>query len=119
MNLGIKIRKLRENKNCSQMQIAHLLDISQAAYNKWETGQSKPKLFNLKKLAEIFEIDFLELVQMQTPNNNLNVVNNSTESEITNDSKECVDEIIINQHKMKNLIDDQNKLINALLKIKL
>lgn len=58
MNLDIKLRKLREEKKWSQSEIACQLDISQSAYNKWESGQSKPTLENLRKLAEIYKISF-------------------------------------------------------------
>lgn len=66
MNLEIMLRKLREQHNWSQMEVANQLDISQSAYNKWETGQSKPKLQNLEKIAEIFEISLMDLILYQT-----------------------------------------------------
>ena len=67
----MKLRKLREQSNLSQLEIANELDISQSAYNKWETGQSKPTLKNLKKLAIIFDIEFLELVLARISNSDL------------------------------------------------
>ena len=67
----MKLRKLREQSNLSQLEIANELDISQSAYNKWETGQSKPTLKNLKKLALIFDIEFLELVLARISNSDL------------------------------------------------
>ena len=71
MILAMKLRKLREQSNLSQLEIANELDISQSAYNKWETGQSKPTLKNLKKLAIIFDIEFLELVLARISNSDL------------------------------------------------
>ena len=71
MILAMKLRKLREQRNLSQLEIANELDISQSAYNKWETSQSKPTLKNLKKLAIIFDIEFLELVLARISNSDL------------------------------------------------
>ncbi len=68
MSLEIKLRKLRERKGWSQMKVALQLNISQPAYNKWETGQTKPTLQNLQKIAEIFEIDFYDLIKEQISN---------------------------------------------------
>jgi transcriptional regulator with XRE-family HTH domain len=39
------------------------LDISQPAYNKWETDQAKPNIDKLGKIAEVFETDIYELLE--------------------------------------------------------
>lgn len=112
------------------MDVAHQLDISQAAYNKWEAGQTKPTLQNLKKLAEIFEVDFYDLIQEQIPNVDLSnstfegnsyvvnpIVINPMESTIFNfQSQEIVDKILDNQNQMAKLMEIQSKLIETLLK---
>ena len=43
MSLGVKLRQLRHSKNMSQADVAFKLDISQPAYNKWETVFCPPK----------------------------------------------------------------------------
>lgn len=130
MSLETKLRKLREQKGWSQMDVAHQLDIFQSAYNKWEAGQTKPTLQNLKKIAEIFEVDFYELIQEQIPNVDLSnskfegnsyvvnpIVINPMESTIFNfQSQELVDKILDNQNQMAKLMEMQNKLIESLLK---
>ncbi|WP_428069286.1 helix-turn-helix domain-containing protein [Chryseobacterium gambrini] len=130
MSLETKLRKLREQKGWSQMDIAHQLDISQPAYNKWETGQAKPTLQNLQKIAEIFEVDFFDLIQEQMPNIDLSnsqfegnsyivspIVINPTESNIFNfQSQDVIEKILENQAQMAKLIESQNKLIESLLK---
>ncbi|OVE61746.1 helix-turn-helix domain-containing protein [Chryseobacterium mucoviscidosis] len=130
MSLETKLRKLREQKGWSQMDIAHQLDISQPAYNKWETGQAKPTLQNLQKIAEIFEVDFFDLIQEQIPNVDLSnsqfegnsyivnpIVINPTESNIFNfQSQDLIEKILENQEQMAKIIENQSKLIESLLK---
>ncbi|GAA4150648.1 hypothetical protein GCM10022217_03800 [Chryseobacterium ginsenosidimutans] len=125
MSLETKLRKLREQKGWSQMDVAHQLDISQSAYNKWEAGQAKPTLQNLQKIAEIFEIDFIDLVQAQIPNidlsnakfeNSQSLIFDSTIENINYSSPELADKILENQQQMAKLMENQNKLIEILLK---
>ncbi|MXS70583.1 helix-turn-helix domain-containing protein [Flavobacteriaceae bacterium W22] len=126
MGLDTKLRKLREQKGWSQMDVAHQLDISQSAYNKWEAGQAKPTLPNLQKLAEIFEVDFLDLVQDQIPNLDLSnakfegssYIVNSFDSTIYIHSQETINKMLENQKEMAKLMESQSKLIETLLKNK-
>lgn len=123
MSLETKLRKLREQKNWSQMDIAHQLDISQSAYNKWESGQSKPTLNNLQKLAEIFEVDFFDLIKEQIPHADFSnskfegnsYVVNPIDSTNNFQSNEVIEKIIANQSSISSLIETQNKLIETLI----
>ena len=62
MTVGEKIRVLRTNNNMSQATLANRLPISEDAVQKWEVGKNKPCLEDLKKIAEIFGIDLMELI---------------------------------------------------------
>lgn len=122
MSLETKLRKLREQKGWSQMDVAYQLGISQPAYNKWEAGQAKPTLPNLQKLAEIFEFDFLDLVQTQILNidkSNAKFEDSESvifESTINTISPELISKILDNQEQMAKLVESQSKLIESLLK---
>ncbi len=124
MSLSTKIKRLREQKGWSQLDIAHRMDISQAAYNKWETGQSKPTMENLQKLADILEIDFIDLLQAQVPSIDLSnakidgssYVVNSYDSTINFQPSELINNILDNQKQITKLIENQSKLIDNLLK---
>ncbi|CAD7810447.1 hypothetical protein CHRY9390_02180 [Chryseobacterium aquaeductus] len=125
MSLDTKLRKLREQKGWSQMDVAHQLDISQSAYNKWEAEQAKPTLPNLQKLAEIFEVDFLDLIHAQVPNidmsnakfeNSQSLIFESTINTINYSSPELITKILDNQEQMTKLMENQSKLIEILLK---
>jgi len=127
MSLDTKLRKLREQKGWSQMDVAHQLDISQSAYNKWEAGQAKPTLPNLQKLAEIFEVDFLDLIYAQVPNidmsnakfeNSQSLIFESTINTINYSSPELISKILDNQQQMAKLMESQSRLIETLLKNK-
>ena len=124
MSLQTKIRQLREKKDWSQMETAYKLDISQSAYNKWEAGQAKPTLENLQKLAEIFGVDFFDLINEQFPNidlSNAKFENSQClvfDSTINNQNTDLLPKMIENQIQITKLIENQNKLMDVFLKNK-
>ena len=59
MSLGKKLLELRNGRK--QEQIAYELDISQSTYCYWENDISIPKIENLLKLAEYYNVDVSEL----------------------------------------------------------
>ena len=44
MQIGSKLKRIRENKRMSQQEIAEFLDISQKTYSNIESDKSKPSL---------------------------------------------------------------------------
>jgi transcriptional regulator with XRE-family HTH domain len=56
------IRKIREFKNYTQDYLAMKLDISQNAYSKIELGYSKLTLGRLFQIAEVLEVDVVQLI---------------------------------------------------------
>jgi transcriptional regulator with XRE-family HTH domain len=56
------IRKIREFRNYTQDYLAAKLKISQNAYSKIELGYSSITLNRLVEIAEILEIDLVDLV---------------------------------------------------------
>lgn len=63
MNVNEKIRKLRESKNWSQELMAEKLNMSLNGYAKIEHGESKLYLGKLEQIAQILDIDVIELIQ--------------------------------------------------------
>ncbi|WES96052.1 helix-turn-helix transcriptional regulator [Chryseobacterium arthrosphaerae] len=122
MSLGTKLKQLRQNKNWSQADAAYRLDISQPAYNKWETDQTKPNIDKLGKIAEVFETDIYELLENISTVNFPNATFEGTsyvvsaDSTINMQSPEIIESILKNQEQMSKLIEAQNKLIENLLK---
>jgi len=122
MTLGTKLNKLRTGRNLTQVQIAEKLQISQNAYNKWESDKAKPAMENLMKIADFYETDVYDLLD-ETPivqnntdraigtihNNNTVTINNSI-------SEELIENIIKNQQDITRLVETQSKLIENLLR---
>ncbi len=53
LQLGQKIKKLRELKNFTQSHIASELGITQSAYSKMELGETEVSYSKLSKIAEV------------------------------------------------------------------
>jgi transcriptional regulator with XRE-family HTH domain len=58
-----KIKKTRDEKGYTQEFMANRLGISQNSYHKIESGKTKVTVQLLEKVAEIFEVDILKLMQ--------------------------------------------------------
>lgn len=59
---GAVIRKLREQKNMTQAELAEILQVSDKAVSKWETGHGYPDITLLEPLAAALSISVLELL---------------------------------------------------------
>uniref|UniRef100_UPI003F68DB73 helix-turn-helix domain-containing protein n=1 Tax=Streptococcus pluranimalium TaxID=82348 RepID=UPI003F68DB73 len=53
---GIRLKERRNEKKYSQSELANLLDINRASYNKWESGKSVPNQKNLTALTTILDV---------------------------------------------------------------
>jgi transcriptional regulator with XRE-family HTH domain len=56
MQIGQRIKKIRELRNLSQQHMAKELEITQQTYSKMETGEIDFPVSRLQKLAETLEI---------------------------------------------------------------
>ena len=71
-NIGIKIRKLRENMSMSQNELAEQLHISQATLHNIESGFSRKIDFLLMdRVSRIFEKDLDYFLENNIVNNNV------------------------------------------------
>jgi transcriptional regulator with XRE-family HTH domain len=64
MSVNEKIRLVREAKGLTQEQVAEKLEISRNSYGDIERGDSDVKLSKLEKIAELFELQLSELVDL-------------------------------------------------------
>jgi len=62
--LGNHIYNLRTSRGLTQRDVAEKLSISDKAISKWENGTSQPSVYNLQKLADIFDITLEELLKV-------------------------------------------------------
>lgn len=62
MDIGGKVRHLRERSGLTQEQLAERLGVSRQVVTKWENGSGVPKIENLKALADHFHVTVDELI---------------------------------------------------------
>lgn len=63
MNFAKYLKKLRQDNNLSQEDIAEKLNTSVKTVSHWETGCSEPSLTQLEKLSKIFDVTIDELIK--------------------------------------------------------
>ena len=56
MQIGDRIKQLRERENISQSALASELDATRAAVNAWEMGVSNPSMQSLIELSRYFRV---------------------------------------------------------------
>lgn len=56
MEIGKRIKDLRNEKNYSQEDLAKLLKVRRTAISRWELAQNEPDLNTVVNLAKIFDV---------------------------------------------------------------
>ena len=64
------IKRLRQDKNMNQEQLAEQLHVTRQAVSNWETGKTQPDIEMLTKIAEYFEVSVEYLIYGKEPTNN-------------------------------------------------
>lgn len=101
-----KLKNLRISKNLSQSQIAKLIDISQAAYAKIESGETVDITIDIGKgIAKALGISFNELFEIEIADNNKQEAELRVEIDRLND-------IINGQKELITLLKAQNEILN-------
>lgn len=59
---GSMIRKFREKKNMTQQKLAEMLNVSDKAVSKWETGKGYPDITLIEPLAKALGLSVVELL---------------------------------------------------------
>jgi transcriptional regulator with XRE-family HTH domain len=120
MVIGDKLRKLRIGKGYSQEYLAEVLAVSQKTYSNMENNKSSISIKTLKKIAEEYKIDLIELLsddRVIVQNNSSResstfqggIIINHMSEELLNQMKERIEEL-------KETISEKNKLIEFLEK---
>jgi transcriptional regulator with XRE-family HTH domain len=96
--IGTKIRKLREQNNLSQQDLAFIIETSQGNLCKIESGQTEKLDFLLMhKICEHFNVDSSYFIE---PSQNINVNKNKSVNGVITGN--CRDITINNEKKDKN-----------------
>jgi transcriptional regulator with XRE-family HTH domain len=108
MEVGLLIKKMRENRNISREQMADWLSIAVNTYKKIEYGERAPSLQEIKTISEKLEFDPSLFFKSQ----GTTIVNNGDYSSGTGN-------IVINDKDIvMALTKSLDKLANALDKLK-
>lgn len=67
-NINKRIEKIRKEKEYSHEYMAHMLDISQAAYSKMSNNITKLSVERLYKIAEILEVTVGDILGIEPTN---------------------------------------------------
>ena len=65
MDIGSKIRDIREDADLTQQDMASLIPMNQSNYSKIERNVQDPSVFQLKRIAEILNLDLNELFELK------------------------------------------------------
>lgn len=63
MQIGAKIKSLREAKGITQKEMEDILEVSHGTYCNWESGVHEVKVSKLPKIAETLQISIQELFE--------------------------------------------------------
>ena len=63
---GAVIKKLREEKGITQLQLAESIGVSDKAVSKWETAKGLPDITLIEPLAKALEVSVMELMSGNT-----------------------------------------------------
>ena len=62
MTIGEHIKATRKNKGISQKELGKALGVSGSMIGQYETGQRKPRLDTLRRIADALGVEWTELV---------------------------------------------------------
>ena len=101
-----KIRVLRKMNQLSQEEMAEKMNMSRSGYAKLERGESKLNFERLKQIADIFQVNLVELIAMAN-GTSFNYNENATQSNYYGDSGKLTSEI----EKLNLIIQHQQELL--------
>ncbi len=108
MEIHEKIRTMREINQWTQEEMAEKLDMSANGYAKIERGKTKLNLEKLEQIANILQVDFVEL--LTNNDKSLFWVGDNTNSQVSNylGTNEVM---AIELEKMKTIVSHKDEII--------
>ncbi|ARD98505.1 MULTISPECIES: helix-turn-helix domain-containing protein [Lactococcus] len=77
MNIGKKLKALREENHLTQQTVAKRLGITQGTYAIWEQKETNPTLETLKKFTEIYDVSLQNLLgEKREPQDIIDLIDN-------------------------------------------
>ena len=118
MQIGQKIKKLRELKNLTQDYMAQELGITQSAYSRMELGETELTYNKLEKIANLFEVKPEDIINF-SENMIFNVMHNDVGNGLVINNHLSEGEKILYLQQIDLLKEEVNHLkeiINKLMK---
>jgi len=115
-HIGNRIKRIREERDYSQDYIAQRLNITQKAYSKIETNQTRLSVDNLLKIAEVLETSVNKILDIDGGTVYNNYSTHNGEGIVIN--KTTSDKIIELYDKLLKAKDDEITSLKELLKDK-
>jgi transcriptional regulator with XRE-family HTH domain len=118
IKIGSCLRKLRMDKGYKQEYMAEILEVSQKTYSNIENDKSSISIDTLKRIAEEYKIDLLELLSSDT----MSVQHTNSNEKSTFQSGTIINQLsieLMNQIKgrvedLKHIITEKDKRIEFL-----
>lgn len=116
MKIGEKIKTVREIKKLSQEDMAHKLGLAVHTYARLEQGKSRIYMQVLEEIAQILDMDVIDLLSVGTKNFVVVVGENGTATEFHNINCEGDNQTTVELLKAKDEVIEQQKQHIASLK---
>lgn len=113
MEIHEKIRVLREINQWSQEEMAEKLSMSPNGYAKIERGQSNINIEKLKQIAQIFNIDVVELFATQDKSFFFSIGDNTNNQNYVGSDEN----LLLENKNLKELLEAKNDEIAALRQV--
>lgn len=118
-NMGKRLQLLRVGKKLTQEYMSEMLNLSTSAYCKIEYGETDLTLTRINKIAEIFGIPTLELLEkiFDQPLQSKNEVQNDFSPNNRNQLKlDSIRELIISNSRLINKLEKRIETLEQLLR---
>lgn len=77
MSVGMNIKKLRQDNDLLQSELAKMLNVKQSTVSSWEKDRTEPSIGILNQICSIFHCDLSELIKKDDISFALNIERNS------------------------------------------
>lgn len=113
MNVGERIKKVREAKGLSQKEVAINLSMNPSQYSKIENGKVDPQFSSIEKIANALNVSIADIFNSESVFDDINSLNKSTVEKVKlieqldDKQKESIFTIIdmaISNKKLKNTL---------------
>jgi transcriptional regulator with XRE-family HTH domain len=120
IKIGNKLRQLRMNKGYSQEYVAEILAVSQKTYSNMENDKSSITIEVLKKIAEEYKVDIIELLsdgKVVVQHNNFSDTSSMQGIIYNHASDELIAQLKSRIEDLKNSLAEKEKHIAILEKL--